>query len=472
MSFTAPKFTGVGRQLQTRVIAGDTLTFTTIKLGDGTMTTEPIAALTDLIHGIITLPVHEVRRNADYADVTGVFQNAGLSSGFYWREIGIFAADPDYPNDRSHDILYCYQNAAELAEYIPSASSAVIEKIIRVACVVGDAESVTVGLASQAYAKAEDLQALEEQHSKDVERINDALDAVDPTKITAKAGPSDGDGVMIADSADGGKAKRLLWSNVKAALGKLFVPLARKINGKALSKDVTLTGEDIAMGADDAETLRAAMAKLLINYGKEFASKDTILDAVMACKTTCSFFAYAGSRLFDANDRPELGAEYQYLVLMDDISGPRRTVIAYSYSAGNVFLRSVWNKKWQTDDWFPLATRKSPEVHILPLASGLTAFAHTFCNYSKTQENIVHLNVWITGPLSSNQVIGTLPEGFRPVTNYSCAAYCSYATSGNIDTRYPVKIVIQYDGLIYCYSSILDGSQFELGFAVSFVVRD
>ena len=44
--------------------------------GDGTMTTEPIAALTDLIHGIITLPVHEVRRNADYADVTGVFQNA------------------------------------------------------------------------------------------------------------------------------------------------------------------------------------------------------------------------------------------------------------------------------------------------------------------------------------------------------------------------------------------------------------
>ena len=84
----------------------------------------------------------------------------------------------------------------------------------------------------------------------------------------------------------------------------------------------------------------------------------------------------------------------------------------------------------------------------------------------------MHLNVWITGPLSSNQVIGTLPEGFRPATNYSCAAYCSYATSGNIDTRYPVKIVIQYDGLIYCYSSILDGSQFELGFAVSFVVRD
>jgi|GEM_PF-1763120 len=259
MSFTAPKFTNAGRQLQTRVIAGDTLTFTTIKLGDGTMTTEPIAALTDLIHGIITLPVHEVRRNADYADVTGVFQNAGLSSGFYWREIGIFAADPDYPNDRSHDILYCYQNAAELAEYIPSASSAVIEKIIRVACVVGDAENVTVGLASQAYAKAEDLQALEEQYSKDVERIDNALDAVDPTKITTKAEPADGDGVMIADSEDGGKAKRLLWSSVKTALGKLFVPLARKINGKALSADVTLTGENIAVSTTDSTPISGAV---------------------------------------------------------------------------------------------------------------------------------------------------------------------------------------------------------------------
>ena len=259
MSFTAPKFTNAGRQLQTRVIAGDTLTFTAIKLGDGTMTTEPIAALTDLIHGIITLPVHEVRRNADYAEVTGVFQNAGLSSGFYWREIGIFAADPDYPNDRSHDILYCYQNAAELAEYIPSASSAVIEKIIRVACVVGDAENVTVGLASQAYAKAEDLQALEEQHSKDVERIDNALDVVDPTKITTKAEPADGDGVMIADSADGGKAKRLLWSSVKTALGKLFVPLTRKVNGKALTEDVTLTGENIAVSTTDSTPISGAV---------------------------------------------------------------------------------------------------------------------------------------------------------------------------------------------------------------------
>ena len=93
----------------------------------------------------------------------------------------------------------------------------------------------------------------------DLRQINNALDAIDPTKVTAKAAPADGDGVMIADSADGGKAKRLLWSNVKAALGKLFVPLARKVNGKTLAKDVTLTGENIAVSTADSTPISGAV---------------------------------------------------------------------------------------------------------------------------------------------------------------------------------------------------------------------
>lgn len=93
----------------------------------------------------------------------------------------------------------------------------------------------------------------------DLRRINDALDAIDPTKIIAKAEPADGDGVMIADSADGGKAKRLLWSSVKTALGKLFVPQARKINGKVLTEDVTLTGENIAVSGTDPTPISGAV---------------------------------------------------------------------------------------------------------------------------------------------------------------------------------------------------------------------
>ena len=440
MSFTAPKFTGVGRQLQTRVIAGDTLTFTAIKLGDGTMTTEPIAALTDLIHGIITLPVHEVRRNADYAEVTGVFQNAGLSSGFYWREIGIFAADPDYPNDRSHDILYCYQNAAELAEYIPSASSAVIEKIIRVACVVGDAENVTVGLASQAYAKAEDLQALEEQHSKDVERINNALDAIDPTKVTAKAAPADGDGVMIADSADGGKAKRLLWSSVKTALSKLFVPLARKINGKALSADVTLTGDDIAMGADDAETLRAAMAKRAVGTG------------VLGDEIDLNDIDTSGMYRVQ---KPKNGPyDYGQLLVIHGY-GDTIAQVCFDYAANRCAVRCARglygaSPKWE--DWTAIALCAAPEVHELPLVDNITS---NNIVYYKSQEGIVTVVGSVSGdfPASQFTVIGHVPEGFRPAYTIEFPAAFTMGATGNasVDSAGHVFVAPYLGGLRYAY---------------------
>ena len=439
MSFTAPKFTNAGRQLQTRVIAGDMLTFTTIKLGDGTMTTEPIAALTDLIHGIITLPVHEVRRNADYADVTGVFQNAGLSSGFYWREIGIFAADPDYPNDRSHDILYCYQNAAELAEYIPSASSAVIEKIIRVACVVGDAENITVGLASQAYAKAEDLQALEEQHSKDVERINNALDTVDPTKITAKAAPADGDGVMIADSADGGKAKRLPWLNVKAALGKLFVPLARKINGKTLTEDVTLTAADIKM-PDSEEDVGAAMAKRAVGTG------------VLGDEIDLNDIDTSGMYRVQ---KPKNGVyDYGQLLVIHGY-GDTIAQVCFDYAANRCAVRCARglygaSPKWE--DWTAIALCAAPEVHELPLADGITS---NNIMYYKSQEGIVTIVGSVAGdfPASQSTVIGNVPEGFRPAYMIEVPAAFTMGATGNasVDASGHVSVAPYLGGMRYAY---------------------
>ena len=440
MSFTAPKFTGVGRQLQTRVIAGDTLTFTTIKLGDGTMTTEPIAALTDLIHGIITLPVHEVRRNADYAEVTGVFQNAGLSSGFYWREIGIFAADPDYLNDRSHDILYCYQNAAELAEYIPSASFAVIEKIIRVACVVGDAENVTVGLASQAYAKAEDLQALEEQHSKDVERIDDALDAVDPTKITTKAAPADGDGVMIADSADGGKAKRLLWSNVKAALGKLFVPLARKVNGKTLTEDVTLTAADIKM-PDSEEDVGAAMAKRpLKQYPKTLDVHKITIGQLYWCDEDTANTPYKAG----------LTGYTQGIALCSAGSAEEKwcSIIYIVHAGEDVWIQYRDQDGWR--NWAQLAKCETPEVHDLPLADGWQAYGEGLCWYTRNQFKEVTIGMLLrsTSALTSDGAqFATLPEGFRPKVTVIAPANAT----ANDYSHSACHVTINPDGGVYLH---------------------
>lgn len=279
----------------------------------------------------------------------------------------------------------------------------------------------------------------------DLRQINNALDAIDPTKVTTKATPADGDGVMIADSADGGKAKRLLWSSVKTALGKLFVPLARKVNGKTLAKDVTLTGDDIAMGADDAESLRTAMAKRNADYGlifpenlQEWALKQTVSGTFLLTPNTTDGVP---------DTRYWFG---QLICIVKDV---------YNDYALNIWTDQEYYScvtsggKW-TNPWIKLAQCVPPEVHDFPLADGFTGDII----YYKTQENICTVSGCIYGTFTKDSYIsiGYLPEGFHsahalelPVTaSYGVGVRCSVATDGN------VVVIISTSGVAYVYLNI------------------
>ena len=158
MSFTAPRFTDEGKALQAKAQAGTALKFTKMQLGDGELGSQAIAAMTGLVNPLITVGISGVKAGNNYATVKSNFSNSGLTTGFYWREIGVFAADPEKPNDRNSDILYCYANAGSLAEYIPAAGSEIVEKIISIPCIIGDAENVSAEVASEIYATKEELE--------------------------------------------------------------------------------------------------------------------------------------------------------------------------------------------------------------------------------------------------------------------------------------------------------------------------
>lgn len=240
-----------------------------------------------------------------------------------------------------------------------------------------------------------------EARNENWDKIDEALAATDPTKITAKAAPADGDGVMIADSADGGKAKRLLWSNVKASLGKLFVPLARKINGKTLTKDVTLTGDDIAMGADDAESLRAAMAKRL-RYDDNLGLK-----IKLKAHKSLEYMS------FDSGEETDLNYSGGCLALSGWRSGPWGMQVRYDMRWNTLFTRRYFNEGSEWDDWVRLATCMPPEVHDLPLYNGYTNLG---CKYFRTQENVVSFAGGIErmSGFHQDEAFAVLPEGFRP----------------------------------------------------------
>lgn len=151
----SPVITDAGQDLLLKVIGGQNLVFTTVKLGDGALT-GTVNEKIQLISEKASVNVNTVAVQDEYATIEAIFDNSKIQSGFYWREIGIFAENPDYPDDRSKDILLAYQNVGDVAEYIPAAGSALIEKIIQIPVVVSSipTDSISVFLQSNAVQPA------------------------------------------------------------------------------------------------------------------------------------------------------------------------------------------------------------------------------------------------------------------------------------------------------------------------------
>lgn len=280
-----------------------------------------------------------------------------------------------------------------------------------------------------------------EARNENWDKIDEALAAADPTKITAKAALADGDGVMIADSADGGKAKRLLWSNVKASLGKLFVPLARKVNGKTLAEDVTLTAADIKM-PNSEEDVGAAMAKRAVGTG--VLGDEIDLNDV----DTSGMFRV---------QKPKNGVyDYGQLLVVHGY-GDTIAQVCFDYAANRCAVRCARglygaSPKWE--DWTAIALCAAPEVHELPLASGFPAqsYANT---YYKTQEGIVHLNFCIFRGASTAfvepETICTMPEGYRPSTVIAAAVGGDGKSFGN--GLPSAELHIEPDGRMWFYGA-------------------
>ena len=136
--------TNAGLALQAKVQAGATLTFTRIALGDGQLNGQPIAVLADMISQKVSVPVDSVRVvGANTCQVGGFFSNATLEQGFWWRETGIFATDPD-----QGEILYGYTNAGNAGDYIPTVQDTRIERNMYVSIGVAGASTVTITIPS------------------------------------------------------------------------------------------------------------------------------------------------------------------------------------------------------------------------------------------------------------------------------------------------------------------------------------
>ncbi|BBB91066.1 MAG TPA: hypothetical protein PKA28_10890 [Methylomusa anaerophila] len=142
--YNGMSLTAVGLQLETKAQTGVPIHFTRVALGDGQLQSgQLLSALTNLISPKLNLPII-------VNDVTGtgtarmqvVLKNEGLATGFFAREIGVYATDPD-----AGEILYAVANAGNNADYIPAGGGAdLVELIFEVYTVVGQAANVTADI--------------------------------------------------------------------------------------------------------------------------------------------------------------------------------------------------------------------------------------------------------------------------------------------------------------------------------------
>lgn len=139
-AFPALILTNAGVLLQSKVQGGTALELTNIQMGSGQLNGQPIGPLTALISPNATVSIQggKVVGQNTY-QVSGFFTNADLQAGFWWREIGVFANDPD-----NGEILYAYANAGDAGDYIPTVTDQRIEKYIYVSMALANAASVTV----------------------------------------------------------------------------------------------------------------------------------------------------------------------------------------------------------------------------------------------------------------------------------------------------------------------------------------
>jgi hypothetical protein len=180
--------TNKGRILQTKAQTGVQLTFSRIALGDGSLSGQSILELNQLINEKKSLSITKLKTQPDGKAVVGaVLSNQDITTGFYFREIGVFAQDPDVG-----EILYCYGNAGATAEYIPAGGGPdIIEKNIDIITIVGNASNVTAVInQSMVYETPEGAQQKAdeaEENAKDYTDQQLAAHSADTTKHVTQA---------------------------------------------------------------------------------------------------------------------------------------------------------------------------------------------------------------------------------------------------------------------------------------------
>lgn len=142
MGFEKVYITKDGSLLAAKTLQGKKVEFDHAEIGSGTLTgnARDKKALTTKV---LECSLNNIKILKDtQAQISFSFRNIDANSAFYFREIGLFAIDPD----TKAKVLYAYANAGANAEYINNSVTELIEKNIDITVLVDNTENINITL--------------------------------------------------------------------------------------------------------------------------------------------------------------------------------------------------------------------------------------------------------------------------------------------------------------------------------------
>ena len=140
--FTRFYVTNFGKELMAKAVEGIKLEFSRVQIGSGALAEgADIEATTALVAPIKYTPISDLRANKERAYVSFQLTNSDMSSGFVFREIGLFAKDPD-----EGEILFAYANAGDDPENVPAPTESVVDYVMQLETVIDNDVEVTVNV--------------------------------------------------------------------------------------------------------------------------------------------------------------------------------------------------------------------------------------------------------------------------------------------------------------------------------------
>ena len=160
MISVAPVLTYAGKDLLTRAIGGEQISFTRFKAGNGEVWNEKLEDATELKNVVMDFGIASASMTTDgFIQLSGSFLSSDIANAFIWRELGVYAKGED-----GVEILYAYAYDNANANVVPAAlPDVVVEQNVHVIVAIGTATNVTAVISQSAvYASKEEF----DQHAQ------------------------------------------------------------------------------------------------------------------------------------------------------------------------------------------------------------------------------------------------------------------------------------------------------------------